>query len=851
MIDTVRKIAAAIPSAIAEQMRRVGYLMNRNSRHRELEAEMAFHREMSDRAGRPEARRNFGNRAHLHEQAREAWGWTWLDRLIQDLRYATRMIFRSPAFTCAAVLVLTIGIGINISAFTLFDWDVLQPMPVRDPATLIRLERRSPDNTASWLPYPTAIFYRDHARTLSAVIATVPTGLHLDDGQPVQGSFVSANYFQQIGTSPAYGRIFDPTREDAPNAPPVAVLGSWFWQTHLNADPSVVGKIIRFNHKPVTVIGILPETFKGLGGQTGDVWLPVTDQPYLIEGSKLLSDPAAASVLVWARLAPGMKARMAEEDLLRLTNELRKQHPGEVWKDEYIHTDPGGYAVVMGPKQWGAMAMLGLLMLLILIVTCTNLGGLLLARGVARQHEINTRLALGASRTRIVRQLVTESVLLAALGSAGGLAFGCTAIYVVNVIADSPSGLSATPDWRILLFALGMVFVSALSFGLAPAMQLARQQHKKTMARQVLVSLQVAASCVLVIGSSLLVRGVQHTLYTNPGFGFRQVVSIDPGLAQHGYSVAAARAYLDELQSRLQALPGVAAVSRVRVIPRFVGGPRNEVNVNGRPLHVYPNLVDPDFFSTMEIPLLTGRNFLPGETHTVIVSQSFAQKAWPGENPLGKIYDKTGIVVGVAGNARMNAIPDDDAVEVYYPIKPEDTPDLSILVKTLGDPNDIMPRLRSIVQADDPKLFPELTILKTAFNEWMKSVAMAISIISLVGVLAMLLAAVGILGLVAYTVTQRTKEIAIRLALGAPRFQVLSAVLRQFRIPVMIGLLLGVVSAATLSQILRGILSGISNLDPISYAAGIAVLLAVFAVAALLPARRALKLDVARALHEE
>jgi ABC-type antimicrobial peptide transport system permease subunit len=275
------------------------------------------------------------------------------------------------------------------------------------------------------------------------------------------------------------------------------------------------------------------------------------------------------------------------------------------------------------------------------------------------------------------------------------------------------------------------------------------------------------------------------------------------------------------------------------------------VNVNGRPLHVYPNLVDPDFFSTMEIPLLTGRNFLPGESHTVIVSQSFAQKAWPGENPLGKIYDKTGIVVGVAGNARMNAIPDDDAVEVYYQIKPEDTPDLSILVKTLGDPNDIMPRLRSIVQADDPKLFPELTILKTAFNEWMKSVAMAISIISLVGVLAMLLAAVGILGLVAYTVTQRTKEIAIRLALGAPRFQVLSAVLRQFRIPVVIGLLLGVVSAATLSQILRGILSGISNLDPISYAAGIAVLLAVFAVAALLPARRALKLDVARALHEE
>jgi predicted permease len=836
---------------MTEFFRRLGYLVTRNRRRRELEAEMAFHREMAERSGRSDARRTFGNPLRLQEQAREAWGWTWLDRLMQDLRYATRMLFRSPGFTLAAVLVLTIGIGINVAAFTLFDWDVLQPMPVRDPSSLIRLERRSPENTASWIPYPTATFYRDHARTLSALIATLPASVHWEDEQPLQASFVSANYFQQIGASAAYGRLFDPARDESPTTSPIAVLGHEFWRMHLGSDPFVVGKIIRLNRKPVTVIGVLPEIFRGLGGQTADVWLPVTEQPYLVEGSKLLTDTSSGNVLVFARLAPGITARMAEQDLLRLTNELRKQHPNDIWKNEYIHTDPGGYAVVMGPKQWGAMAMLGLLMLLILIVTCTNLGGLLLARGVARQHEINTRLALGASRARVVRQLVTESVLLAVLGSAGGLAFGCTAIYVIDVIADAPKWQSAAPDWRVLLFAMGMVFVSALFFGLAPALQLARQQHKKTIARQVLVSLQVAASCVLAIGSSLLVRGVQHALYTNPGFGFEQVVSVDPGLSQHGYSAAAARAYLDELQRRLRALPGVASVSRVRVPPRFLGGVRNEVRFNGRPLHVYPNLIDPDFFTTMDIPLLLGRNFQPGDTHAMIVSQSFAQKAWPGENPLGKIYDNADTVIGMVGSARINALSDDDTVEAYYPIKPEVTPELSIIVKTHGDPESVMPKLRSIVQAGDPKLFPEVTVLKSAFHEWMKSIAIAVFIINLVGSLAMLLAAVGILGLVAYTVTQRTKEIAIRLALGAPQFQVLSAVLRQFRVPVLIGLLLGIASVAALSQVLRGSLFGISNLDPIGYAAGIAVLLGVFAIAALLPARRALKLDVARALHEE
>ncbi len=404
---------------MSELLRRLHYLLNRRKLDAELESDMEFHREMAANEGR----QNFGNTLGLREHAREAWGWTWLDRLLQDLRYATRMLARLPGFTLTAVLVLAIGIGVNVSAFSLFNLVALKLLPVRDPVSLVRLERHSPENIASVMPYPSAIFYRDHAKTLSAVMAVlgVPPMEVEDDAQPTSASFVTANYFAELGTSPAFGRMLDPRRDEATDAAPAVVLSYAFWQRRFGADASIIGRTIHLNKKQATVVGTTPYAFASLGGEGPDIWLPMTQQPYFVEGSKVLSDSANGSVRVWGRLAPGITARMAEQELLALTNELRRQHPKEIWDKEYIHTDPGGHLQVMQREMYQVAAMVAVLTLLILVVACANLGGLLLARAVMREHEIRIRVSIGASRPRIFRQLFTESLLLALLGSSAGM----------------------------------------------------------------------------------------------------------------------------------------------------------------------------------------------------------------------------------------------------------------------------------------------------------------------------------------------------------------------------------------------------------------------------------------------
>ena len=810
---------------------------------------MEFHREMAAREGR----KNFGNTLRLREQAREAWGWTWIDRLIQDLRYAARMLVRSPGFMLAAVMVLAIGIGVNVSAFSLFDMVALKPLPVPDPESLVRLERRSPEITASEMPYPSVVFYRNHAKTLSAVMAVmgVPPMEIENDLQPAHASFATTNYFTNLGTMPALGRLFDPTRDDAPGAAPVVALSHEFWLRRFGGDLSIVGRTIHVNGKQATVIGVTPYAFASLGGQSPDIWLPIEQQPYFIEGSKALTDTSTGAVRMWGRLAPGVTAPMAEHELLALTNELRRQHPKDIWDGEYIKSDPGGHLQVMQPEMYRVAAMVALLTLLILAVACANLGGLQLARGVTREHEIGIRISIGASRARIFRQLLTESLVLASLGSLAGLAMGSIALHIVLRRMDAPKWLSAMPDWRVLSFVVGMALLATIFFGFAPALQIARQRQRRTLARQVLIGAQVAASCILLIVAALLVRAVHHALYAYPGFGYEQVLSIDPGLGRHGYAAPAASLYLDQLEIRLRGLPGVTSVSLVKLPPMGRTISRIGTEVAGRPLDIYPNWVDAEFFHTMEIPVLMGRNFLPGEKNAVIVSQSLARVQWPGENPLGKTYWGKDTVVGVVGNARINSLSEDDTVEEYEPAQLADMPDMVVMVKTAGAPDGLMPAAKAIVQNLDPKVFPEIRLLRGAFRNEMKPVELTAFAVSMLGMVAVVLAGVGIIGMVAFTVSQRLKEIAIRLALGARNTQVFSAVLGQFYWPVVLGLLTGLGFAAGTSKILRKTLFGVSNLDPASYAVAIATLIAVIAVAALFPARKALRVDLARTLHYE
>jgi predicted permease len=847
-----------------ELFRRLHYLLNRRRFDQELANDMEFHREMAARDGGGQ----FGNELRLREEARDAWGWTWIDRFSQDLRFAVRMLRKSPGFTVAAVLMLALGIGVNIAAFGFFNLMVLRPLPVRDPATLLRFQRRAPHSYASALPYPEMAFFREHSKTLSAVLALNASKLSIDgEEKQINAHFVTSNFFTELGARPMLGRRLDAARDAASDAGPVVVLSHAFWECHFGSDLLVTGKTIYLNGKPATVIGVASREFSGLSLDTQEVWAPITQQPYFVSGGKLLTDFSVegSGVKMWGRLQPGLVPKVAEEELQSLARVLRKEHPNDIWEKESLPSEPGGYAKNVtgdrhgsgteGPDEmYPVIALVGTLVLLILAVACSNLGSLLLARGVTREREIAIRVSVGAGRGRLIRQLFTESLVLALLGSAAGLAVGYFVLRGLMAWTETPAWLNPAPDWRVIIFAIGIGFAAAILFGLTPALQVARLRHRATFLRQVLIGAQVAASCVLLIVAGLLLLALDRAMSAHPGFEYQQVVSIDPALGAHGYSPAKAHAYLDEFQSRLRNLPGVESVSLTDPPPLGRKKTILGLEVNGRALKIHTNRIDPEFFLTMKIPLLRGHNLMHGDTHAIIVSKSLAALVWPAEDPLGKPFqwdDVKYTVVGVVGNARMVALQDSDAVEMYQLAGGDDQPSMVVLVKTSGQPEGLVPSLLSIAKTIDPNLFPEIQLLKNSYQGKLQGAEYSALSAGLLGITALLLACIGIAGLVSYAVSQRTKEIGIRMALGAKPSHVLSIVLGQLARPVIAGLLLGVGGAAASSRILRQVLYGVSNLDPIAYLGAMGIFVLVAVSASLLPARRALRVDPMHALRYE
>ena len=845
-----------------ELFRRLRYLLHRRRFDRELAGDLEFHREMAARAGA-----SLGHTLQLREQARDAWGWTWIDRFAQDLRYAARMLRKSPGFTFAAVLMLAIGIGVNVAVFGFFDLMVLRPLNIRDPATLLRFHRRAPQSYAFALPYPEMAFFREHATTLSAVLAMNVTRISVEgEDKPIEVNFVTANFFSELGAVPRLGRLLDAARDDVPGAAPVVVLDEGFWQRHFGGDPSVIGRTLRLNGKPATIAGVARAEFSGLTLNPSSLWLPIARQPDFAAGSHLLTDYTdAGGVRMWGRLQPGRSPKAAEEELRSLARQLRAGHPHEIWEKESLPSDPGGYAESMmignrsGTGSEGqnelapVIALVTALGLLILAVACGNLGSLLLARGVAREREIAIRVAVGAGKGRLIRQLFTESLLLALLGSLAGVCVGYAVLRGLMRATGAPAWLDPTPDWRVAAFALGVGLASALLFGLTPALQAARRRHRATLARQILVGAQVAASCVLLIVAGLLGRALNHAMSSTPGFEYQRVISMDPGLALHGYSAARAQAYMETLEARLRALPGVQSVALALSPPL---GRRSEIaglDIDGRPMRVQINRVDAQFFQTMKVPLLRGRNLLPGERHAILIGESLARAAWPGKDPLGKKFtmDEAYTIVGVAGAARLVKLEDSDSVEVYFPLAAADLPAASVLVKAVGPPEDLARAVAAAAKDLDSSIFPEVQLMKSAFRQKLRGAESSALAVSVLGLIADLLACLGIVGVVAYAVSQRTREIGIRMALGARPAHILSVVLRQFSRPVGAGLLAGIGGAAALSGLLRGQLYGISNLDFTAYLGAIGVFAVTVAVAALWPARRALRVDPMRSLRHE
>jgi predicted permease len=845
---------------VTELFRRFRYLLQRRRLDRELADDLEVHRELAARAG---GGRPLGNTLRLREDAREVWGWMWIDRLSQDVRYGARLLRRSPAFTIAAVLMLALGIGVNVVAFGFFNLMVLRPLPVRDPESLLRFLRRAPGQFADNMPYPAVAFYREHTKTLTAVFAIHFDRLALDadgQGQPVNAHFVSANYFSELGGLSSEGRVFDPIRDDAPDAEAVVVLDHGFWQRRFSADPLIVGKTIRLNGQPAVVIGVATRSFSGLSLGNPDVWLPIVQQPRFVHGSRLTTDfsESGSSVFMWGRLRSGLTPAVAEAELRTLATALHRLHPADIWENEELPSEPGGYATRIVPPMYPVLALAGVLCLLILFAACSSLGSLLLARGVARRHEIATRVAIGAGHGRLLRQLLTESLLLALIGTVVAFVVGNVALRGLMAWAEAPPWLSPLPDWRLTSFAIGMGFVAVLLFGLTPAVQVARQRARVSVMRQCLIGAQVAASCVLLIVAALLVRALDRATSTRPGFEYDHVISIDPVLAS--FSPTAARAHLDALTHRLQALPGVASVSMATNPPLGNRWSVARAEIGGRVVAIHINAIDPAFFQTMTIPLLQGRNLLRGEQGTIIISDSLARLQWPAGDALGKTFrvgnNAAGkgpgdIVVGIAGSARLVSPEDSDAVEVYRLAGAEALPAMVMLVKTTVPPEQLVARVAAMAKAANPRLFPVVQLMSDAFRGRLETTEDIALSVSLLGCVALWLACAGIVGLVTYAVSQRTKEIGIRIALGARPGQVVAIILREFATPVLTGLLAGVGVAMLLSQVLRQTLYGLSNLDPFAYLAAIALFALTVAVAAFVPTTRALKVDPLNALRHE
>jgi predicted permease len=832
-----------------ELLRRLSYLWNRGRMEREMAEEMAYHRELMS----PDRRANFGDELRLREDAREAWGWTWLDRLHQDLAYGARVLRNAPGFTLTALLVLVLGIGVPLSAFRVVLAD-LQGGSVPDPDSLVRLTRRAPGAEITNLTYPELAFYAGNARSFRNVIgvsARNPAVFSEAAGdtpgsvpESIDVAFATSSYFPEFGIVPLRGRVLTPD-DERPDAEPVAVVSELFWQRRLGGDPAVVGRSIWVNGKPLRVVGVLPRSAR----VRDEVWMPLVRQPYVVEGSTLLTDWNVA-IAAYGRLQPGVTPEVSQQETLALAAALRQRWPGRVLEGEYLEARPINQ-FDRASDGFTMMLTAAALVLLLLVAACANLGTLVLARGVAREREIRVRMALGASRRRIVRQLFTESLLLAALSGLCALLLSGGVLKLIRLQQGSPGSL--VPDWRAVAATFGAALVAALVFGLPPAFRLASLVPRAGRARTVFLGVQVAASCLLLVVSSLLVGSRQQLGATDPGFDYRHLVSLSPGLRAHGYGAPAAQAYFDQLRARIDAMPEVRATSQALL------GPWSDLHMGadwmGR--QYAGNRVDPQFLDTLGVRLVRGRNFRPGEDGVALVSEAAARALWPGQEALGRRlpWGRDGqTVIGVVRNASTGYVGSRDPLEFYLPATRSEAPDSVLLVRVSGSPRDVVRRVHEIARDLDERLQPAVQVVTDAYDRELGKATAALAAIGILGTVAVLLSVIGLAGLAGYTVAQRTREIGVRIALGARPNHVVRAVLAPMSRPLVVGFVCGALGGAAVAGILRSeipTMSGIDLFEPLPYVMAMVLFAGVVALSILAPGRRALRIDPVRALQHE
>lgn len=833
---------------MGELLRRMWYLLNRRRFEREMAEEMAYHRQQMEADGR----QGFGSELRLIEDTREVWGWAWLDRFAQDLRYGARILRKAPGFTVTAVLVLGLGIGVPLTAFRQMLAD-LQAGAAPDPDTMVQLTRRAPGLHITVLSYPALAFYRANARSFRAVIGISPASQAAfaaagapAGSEPVNVRFVTVNYFREFGIVPTLGKLLAAGDEQL-NTEPAALLSEPFWRRRLGGERAAIGRTVRLNGKAVRVVGVIPAA----ANMATDVWMPMSRQPFVIEGSTLLTDWNSA-LDAYARLNPGVAPEASQQETLSLARRLRELRPEAAQPGEYLEARPI-LQFDHNSNEFQMALTAAAVVLVLLVAACANLGILVLARGVARQREIRTRIALGAGRPRVVRQLVTESMLLAAISAVCALVLSSGLMAVIRLQSDTGRPFSVVPGWLALAATAGTAMAAALIFGLPPALRVTSAAPGGGSTRSLFLGAQVAASSLLLVVAGLLVSGMYRVRHANAGFDYRHVLWIDPGLKAHGYQGAAAQAYLDDLRHRAAALPGVRATSVAWLAPW--GNRHSSTGWAGR--QFVNNHVDPDFLKTMGLRLLAGRGFLPGEQHVAIVTDSVARMLWPDSPATGQRlpWSPSGpTVIGVVADASTGSIGMARPLEFYVPVSVAEAPESVLLLRFDGSPQDAARRLQEAARSIDPRLQPSIETLESDFDREFDRMGRALALLTLLGSIAVALSAIGLGGLAGYTVARRTREFGVRMALGARSGHLILAILSPMFVPVAAGFLCGAFGGGAVVRILsEGIsaLSGHTAFDLPAYFAALLFFLGVIALAVCGPARRAIRINPGAALQHE
>ena len=881
--------------------------------HLEMLVEENLRKGMSAEEARTAALRSFGGVEQVKEVYREQWGLPMIETFIQDVRYGARQLRRSPGFTAVAVLTLALGIGANTAIFSVINAVMLRMLPVESPEQLVQVGFQGKHSGDSFVgesfPYPLFKELRQYNQVFTDISAFDYWDL-LDarlagpgsTGEPVKGQMVSVNFFSLLGVKAVIGRTFAPDEDNGAGAHPVAVISYALWNRMFARDPAVLGKKLVIEATPFIIVGVAPSHFGGVNtGQTCDFWVTVSMQPQVLPGGNRLVQIDTNWLSLMARLKPGVSPETARAGLDLVYQQAQQEHDASHWSEQ-DRQDFFTHHIVLLPASRGAnflrkefsrpLFLLMGMVALVLLIASSNVANLLLARASARQREIAVRLALGAGRWRLMRQLLTESLLLALAGGSVGVLFaywGSPSLVALMASGGRPVALDVHPDLYVLGFTLLVALVTGIAFGLAPALRATRwggspsvgassrnltDSRRGRILGRALVIAQVALSVVLVVGAGLLVRTQRNLETLNPGFNRQNVLlfGLDPSKA--GYKDERAAQLRQEVLERIRQVPGVRSASFSFLTPISGGGWDNYARFvegytpqPGEDMDVYLNAVGPRFFETLGMQVLLGRDFGPqdfsGSNPVALINQTMARRFFGDHNPIGKHFrlgewsGKRGIeIIGVTGDAKYvnlrERVPPTAYLHIPQLPQAASPGGVTFEVSSAVPPMSLVPQVRSLLQRVDSRLTAtDLKTLAEQVDQSLYQEKLVSTLSSCFGVLALVLACIGLYGVMSYAVARRTGEIGIRLALGAARRDILGMVMRETLAIVALGIAIGMPATLAATRFVRSMLYGLEATDPLTITMSALVMMTVAVLAGYLPARRAANVDPMVALRCE